>query len=68
MASQKPLGVTAPISDKLPTDAEKRSSDALIEELRREKTFENPSDTELRFVSTFQPAINMTSDVTCLQA
>ncbi|KAL2202006.1 Poly(A) polymerase [Sarocladium strictum] len=48
MASSKPLGVTAPISDKLPTDAEKRYSDSLIEELRRQKTFESPSDTQLR--------------------
>jgi poly(A) polymerase len=49
MASSKPLGVTAPISDKLPTDAEKRYSDSLIEELRRQKTFESPSDTQLRY-------------------
>lgn len=50
MSNHKPLGVTAPISDKLPTDAEKRYSDALIEELRRQKTFESASDTELRYV------------------
>lgn len=33
----------------LPTESEKRASDALIEELRRQKTFEKPSDTEKRY-------------------
>ncbi|RDA87496.1 hypothetical protein CP532_1624 [Ophiocordyceps camponoti-leonardi (nom. inval.)] len=49
MPGEHGYGVTPPISETLPTDAEKRSSDALIEELRRQKTFENPSDTEKRY-------------------
>ncbi|GFP60505.1 poly(A) polymerase pla1 [Trichoderma asperellum] len=42
MASEQVYGVTPPISVNLPTEAEKRASDALIEELRRQKTFESP--------------------------
>jgi poly(A) polymerase len=48
MASEQIYGVTPPISVTLPTDAEKRASDALISELRRQKTFESPSDTQKR--------------------
>lgn len=50
MASEQVYGVTPPISVTLPTEAEKRASDALIEELRRQKTFESPSDTQKRHV------------------
>ncbi|RFU74166.1 polya polymerase [Trichoderma arundinaceum] len=39
MASEQVFGVTPPISVNLPTEAEKRASDALIEELRRQKTW-----------------------------
>ncbi|OAQ80444.1 Poly(A) polymerase [Purpureocillium lilacinum] len=49
MASDRVYGVTPPLSLTLPTEAEKRCSDALIEELRRQKTFESPSDTEKRY-------------------
>ncbi|XP_044718041.1 poly(A) polymerase central domain-containing protein [Hirsutella rhossiliensis] len=42
-------GVTPPMSVALPTETEKRASDALIEELRRQKTFESPSDTQKRY-------------------
>ncbi|KAJ6439994.1 Poly(A) polymerase [Purpureocillium lavendulum] len=49
MASDRVYGVTPPLSQALPTEAEKRASDALIEELRRQKTFESPSDTEKRY-------------------
>ncbi|EFY87502.1 Poly(A) polymerase [Metarhizium acridum CQMa 102] len=49
MSSDQVFGVTPPISVGLPTEAEKRASDALIEELRRQKTFESPSDTQKRF-------------------
>ncbi|PFH59741.1 hypothetical protein XA68_11922 [Ophiocordyceps unilateralis] len=49
MPGEQVYGVTPPISVALPTDMEKRSSDALIEELRRQKTFENPSDTQKRY-------------------
>lgn len=48
MSSDQVYGVTPPISVGLPTEAEKRASDALIEELRRQKTFESPSDTQKR--------------------
>ncbi|KAG5978904.1 hypothetical protein E4U55_005781 [Claviceps digitariae] len=49
MSSDQAFGVTPPISIALPTEAEKRASDALIEELRRQKTFESPSDTQKRY-------------------
>lgn len=49
MPGEQVFGVTPPISVTLPTDLEKRSSDALIEELRRQKTFESPSDTQKRY-------------------
>ncbi|KAG5928931.1 hypothetical protein E4U42_007636 [Claviceps africana] len=49
MSSDQVFGVTPPISMGLPTETEKRASDALIEELRRQKTFESPSDTQKRY-------------------
>ncbi|KAG6015904.1 hypothetical protein E4U54_002744 [Claviceps lovelessii] len=49
MSSNQVFGVTPPISIGLPTEAEKRASDGLIEELRRQKTFESPSDTQKRY-------------------
>ncbi|OAQ68243.1 poly(A) polymerase [Pochonia chlamydosporia 170] len=49
MSSDQVFGVTPPISVGLPTEAEKRASDALISELRRQKTFESPSDTQKRY-------------------
>ncbi|KAG6005508.1 hypothetical protein E4U21_007902 [Claviceps maximensis] len=49
MSSDQVFGVTPPISIGLPTEAEKRASDALIEELRRQKTFESPSETQKRY-------------------
>ncbi|KAI9167322.1 Poly(A) polymerase pla1 [Paramyrothecium foliicola] len=49
MTSEQVYGVTPPISLLLPTEAEKRASDALIEELKRQKTFESPSDTQKRY-------------------
>lgn len=54
MSSDQVYGVTPPISLVLPTEQEKRVSDALIEELRREKTFESPSDTQKRLVQKQQ--------------
>lgn len=50
MASEQVYGVTPPISVNLPTEAEKRASDALKDELRRQKTFESPSETDKRHV------------------
>lgn len=55
MSSDQVFGVTPPISVGLPTEAEKRASDALIEELRRQKTFESPSDTQKRCATSGQP-------------
>ncbi|KAF4984377.1 hypothetical protein FZEAL_421 [Fusarium zealandicum] len=48
MATEQAYGVTPPISVQLPTEAELRASDALLEELKRQKTFESPSDTAKR--------------------
>ncbi|KAH7127716.1 Poly(A) polymerase central domain-containing protein [Dactylonectria macrodidyma] len=48
MAGDQAFGVTPPISVVLPTESEKRASDALIEELKNQKTFESPSDTAKR--------------------
>ncbi|KAF7538319.1 hypothetical protein G7Z17_g12669 [Cylindrodendrum hubeiense] len=42
MAGNQAFGVTPPMSLTLPTESEKRASDALIEELRIQKTFESP--------------------------
>lgn len=49
MPSDQPLGVTPPLSVNLPTEAEKRVSDALLEELKRQKTFESPAETQKRY-------------------
>ncbi|KAJ2984204.1 hypothetical protein NQ176_g142 [Zarea fungicola] len=49
MSSEQVFGVTPPISVSLPTESEKRVSESLIEELRRQKTFESPSDTQKRY-------------------
>ncbi|KAJ6785875.1 hypothetical protein PWT90_05450 [Aphanocladium album] len=48
MSGEQVYGVTPPISVSLPTENEKRVSESLIEELRRQKTFESPSDTQKR--------------------
>ncbi|KAH6890308.1 Poly(A) polymerase central domain-containing protein [Thelonectria olida] len=48
MASEQAYGVTPPISVALPTEAEIRVSNALIEELKNQKTFESPADTAKR--------------------
>lgn len=50
MASEQAYGVTPPISVQLPTEAELRQSDALLEELKRQKTFESPAETAKRSV------------------
>ena len=44
----KPLGVTAPLSVALPTEAENQASNALIEELKRQNNYESTSDTNKR--------------------
>ncbi|KAI9742577.1 MAG: polynucleotide adenylyltransferase [Claussenomyces sp. TS43310] len=44
----KQLGITAPLSTRLPTEAENQASSALIEELKRQRNYESPTDTEKR--------------------
>ncbi|GKT87989.1 poly(A) polymerase Pla1 [Colletotrichum tofieldiae] len=49
MASEeRPLGVTPPISSALPTEAENHAMQTLVDELRRQNTFESPADTQKR--------------------
>lgn len=43
------LGVTPPISVALPTDAEKRQTEALLKELRAQGTFESQAETDKRW-------------------
>jgi poly(A) polymerase len=61
MASEQMYGVTPPMNVNLPTDAENRASDALIEELKRQKTFESQSDTDKRFAHPFITAASPAS-------
>jgi poly(A) polymerase len=44
----KPLGVTAPLSTAIPTEAENQASNALIEELKRQNNYESTADTNKR--------------------
>jgi poly(A) polymerase len=44
----KPLGVTAPLSMAMPTEAENQASNALIEELKRQNNYESAADTNKR--------------------
>jgi len=48
MASDQVYGVTPPMNTYLPTEPELRATDALIDELKRENTFEAPTETEKR--------------------
>lgn len=52
MATQgaKPLGVTPPLSENLPTEAENKASNDLIEELKRQNNYESSADTQKRCV------------------
>jgi hypothetical protein len=45
------LGVTAPLSVALPTDAELQASAALVDELKRQNNYESPTETNKRYVS-----------------
>jgi poly(A) polymerase len=49
MAGEKTFGQTPPLSLALPSEAEKRSNDALVQELRDQGTFETPPETQKRF-------------------
>ena len=44
----KSLGVTAPLSIAIPTEAENQASNALIEELKRQNNYESAADTNKR--------------------
>jgi hypothetical protein len=45
------LGVTAPLSVALPTEAELQASAALVDELKRQNNYESPVETNKRYVS-----------------
>jgi poly(A) polymerase len=47
-AGAKPLGVTAPLSEAIPTEAENQASNSLIEELKRQNNYESTADTNKR--------------------
>ena len=55
----KPLGVTAPLSLALPTEAENQASNALIEELKRQNNYESTADTNKRCV--YRPQLRSSS-------
>jgi poly(A) polymerase len=44
----KALGVTAPLSQSLPTEPELQATNALIEELKRQNNFESDAETKKR--------------------
>ncbi|KAG8166136.1 hypothetical protein KVR01_004688 [Diaporthe batatas] len=50
MAAENQWGVTPPISTLLPTEAEKRSNDALFAELKAQNTYEHATETQKREV------------------
>jgi poly(A) polymerase len=56
---KQPLGVTPPISTALPSDAELIANEAMLEELKRQNTFESPAETAKRQV---QPSISPTGN------
>lgn len=49
----KPLGVTAPLSEALPTESEIQASNSLIEELKRQNNYESAVDTNKRYVRRY---------------
>lgn len=59
MATKSTYGVTPTLSDSLPTEEEKRKTDTLVEELRRQKTFESPSETDKRCVQLAVKAVGV---------
>jgi poly(A) polymerase len=46
----KALGVTAPLSQSLPTEAELQATNSLIEELKRQNNYESTAETNKRYV------------------
>ncbi|CAG9979046.1 unnamed protein product, partial [Clonostachys byssicola] len=49
MASERMYGVTPPMKEDLPTQPELAATESLIDELKRQNTFESPSDTDKRY-------------------
>ncbi|CAK7245624.1 MAG: polynucleotide adenylyltransferase [Sporothrix thermara] len=49
MSFEKQYGVTPPLSTEMPTEEQRRATDALLEELRQQGTFESTADTQKRF-------------------
>ncbi|ERS99884.1 hypothetical protein HMPREF1624_03251 [Sporothrix schenckii ATCC 58251] len=49
MNSEKQYGVTPPLSTEMPTEEQRRATDALLEELRDQGTFESTAETQKRF-------------------
>ena len=50
MAAQKQWGLTAPISTNFPSESELQLNEALLAELKDQKTFEAVEETERRYV------------------
>ena len=50
MAQTKKYGVTPPVSQSFPTEAELTANDALIAELKNQNNFEGLEETERRYV------------------
>lgn len=48
MSSEKQYGVTPPLSTEMPTEEQRRATDALLEELRDQGTFESTAETQKR--------------------
>lgn len=48
MESERTYGLTPPISTALPTEPEKQSNEALLQELHDQGTFESAAETEKR--------------------
>ena len=59
---EKQYGITMPLSTNMPTDAENRSSNALIEELKKENNYESVADTQKRYVISILRAAPSTAD------
>lgn len=51
MSSERSWGITPPVSTALPTPAETQASNALLEELKQQGTFESAEETNTRSVS-----------------
>lgn len=65
MASQyvKAQGVTGPLSTAVPTAQELAANDDLVNELKRQNNYENPEETQKRYVRitavSYKPAISI---------